>query len=360
MKEIRLHITNNTDDWKDWDQFLAISKRGIYLQLSDWLKSYRAYGFEGHLILSKDPSGQIQGGMGLVLAKAGPLKILVAPYGPVLDEGKEDLFPAFVSEFYAFAKKSGAFLAQLSAPIATTSDFQDHFMTSQPAYPIAPTGKGLLFKYVTGLSAFRAVKLFAGEKDAYEKVRSNYKANTRRDVNKSNRMGNELVFAESVEEIQKAYDLIELNAENQGYAVRSWDDFGPTLISLVNCGHCIIPCCQNEGSLKGALIIFEAGQKLHYIMGATLREKKDLLVGHFLQDQVIQLAISKGYDFYDISMGGSPGVVRFKEGFGGEVLPLPEPQYWVLKPAQFFAYQKLLPWVQKNKTFVSKIVKKFK
>jgi len=173
-------------------------------------------------------------------------------------------------------------------------------------------------------------------------------------------MGNELVFAESAEEIQKAYDLIELNAENQGYAVRSWDDFGATLISLVDSGHCMIPCCQNEGSLKGALIIFDAGQKLYYIMGATLREKKDLLVGHFLQDQVIQLAISKGYDFYDISMGGSPGVVRFKEGFGGEVLPLPEAQYWVLKPAQFFAYQKLLPWVQKNKTLVSKIVKKFK
>ena len=306
MKDNRLQITTRTDDWKQWDQFLAKSKRGIYLQLSDWLKSYRAFGFEEHLILSKDPSGQIQGGMGLVLAKAGPLKILVAPYGPVLDEGKEELFPDFVSEFYAFAKNSGAFLAQLSAPIATISDFQDHFMTSRPAYPIAPTGKGLLFKYVIGLSAFRAVKLFAGEEDAYEKVRSNYKANTRRDVNKSNRMGNELVFAESAEEIQKAYDLIELNAENQGYAVRSWDDFGATLISLVDSGHCMIPCCQNEGSLKGALIIFDAGQKLHYIMGATLREKKDLLVGHFLQDQVIQLAISKGYDFLRYFYGWKP------------------------------------------------------
>jgi len=46
------------------------------------------------------------------------------------------------------------------------------------------------------------------------------------------------------------------------------------------------------------------------------------MVGHFLQDQVIQIGIRKGYDFYDIFMGGSTGVVRFKERFGGEVVRL--------------------------------------
>jgi hypothetical protein len=49
-----------------------------------------------------------------------------------------------------------------------------------------------------------------------------------------------------------------------------------------------MPCCWNEGELKETLMVIDVGKKLHYIMGATLREEKDLMVGHFLQDQVIQ------------------------------------------------------------------------
>jgi len=156
-------------------------------------------------------------------------------------------------------------------------------------------------------------------------------------------MRNKLYFPTSAFEIKEDYALIELNLENQGYGVRSWQDFGPTLISMIQNGQCLFICCENEMTLKGGLIIFDVGQKLHYIMGATLREKKVLMVGHFLQDQVIRIGIEKGYDFYDISMGGSPGVLKFKEGFGGEVIGGMEPTYWVVKTLQFAAFQRLKP-----------------
>jgi len=299
--------------------------------------------------------------MGVVVAKAGPLKIHIVNYGPVLSEGNEKLTEILVNEFLKSARSKGAFLAQLAFPaqadqenppskhLLCSSQWESHFPNSK---------KGLIFKYVTGLSAFRSVNLFPGSSDTYEKVRANYKSATRRDVNKAQRMGNELYFPTSAAEIKEAYELIELNAENQGYSVRSWQDFGPTLIAMIENGQCLFVCCKNEMTLKGGLIIFDVGQKLHYIMGATLREKKDLMVGHFLQDQVIRIGIEKGYDFYDISMGGSPGVVKFKEGFGGEVIGLIEPTYWVLKPLQFAAFEKLMPWVQKNKSKVAKLLSK--
>jgi lipid II:glycine glycyltransferase (peptidoglycan interpeptide bridge formation enzyme) len=131
-------------------------------------------------------------------------------------------------------------------------------------------------------------------------------------------------------------------------------------VEMVSKGQYFLACCKNEGDLKGVLIIFEVGQKLHYIIGGTLREEVDLKVGHFLHDQVIQIGIEKGYDFYDISMGGSDGVVRFKEGFGGEIIEITEPRYWVLKPLQFAAFQKLLPWVQKNKSKIANLLSKLK
>lgn len=359
LDQIIIELSASDTDWSDWDKFLSSNSRGIYLQLSDWLKSYRAYGFKEYLILARDNNRKIIGGQGIVLASAGPLKILVAPYGPIIKQRSEEILPEIVNKFKDFAIESGAFLSQISIPISVDQSFPNHFLSPETIIQKS-NGNGLIFKYVTGISAIRAVELYPEKEKSYENVRANYKSATRRDVNKSGRMGNELIFAESEKEIREAYSLIELNAQNQGYTVRSWEDFGPTLNALIKKGFCFIACCKNEGELKGALIIFEVGKKLHYIMGATIREKKDLMVGHFLQDQVIQMGVKKGYDFYDISMGGSDGVVRFKEGFGGKVIPFVEPQYWIHKNLQFIAYQKLLPWVQKNKTLVSGILKKLK
>jgi lipid II:glycine glycyltransferase (peptidoglycan interpeptide bridge formation enzyme) len=358
-----IYWTQDNQDWQLWDAFIQSNSRGIYLQIHSWLDSYRSYGFTPDLLLAKDIDGKIIGGMGVVLAGIGPMKILVAPYGPIVTLGGESILKALIDEFKKHAKSKNVFLAQLSLPAGKEMGIplSGHLLPFESVNELfSSEKKGMVFKYVTGLSAFRAIDLFPEEENSYEKVRTNYKTSTRRDVNKSGRMGHELQFARTDDEIKKAYELIELNADSQGYSVRSWDAFGKTLIQMVDKGQCIIPCCFNEGDLKGALIIFDVGNKLHYIMGATLREQKDKMVGHYLQDQVIQIGIEKGYDFYDISMGGSEGVVRFKEGFGGIVVPLTETRYWVQKPLQFLAYQKLLPWVQKNKALIGKLLGKIK
>lgn len=363
LKEVSYKWTTLAQDWESWNKFLVDNPRGIYLQTKEWLESYSAYGFSPFLLIASNPEGRILGGLGTVLASVGPFKVLVTPYGPILTSGREDLASTLIEAFKNFARSKGAFLAQVSFPAALSNEnlHSDHLLSSILSDQTTDhLKKGLLFKFVIGISAFRAVDLFSGQVDAYEKVRTNYKTTTRRDVNKSGRIGNELIFAKSETEIKAAYDLIILNAENQGYAVRSWQEFGSTLSAMVTNELCFIPCCKNEGELKGALIIFEVGKKLHYIMGATLREKKDQMVGHFLQDQVIQIGIRKGYEFYDISMGGSEGVVRFKEGFGGKIIGLVEPRYWILKPLHFLAFQKLLPWVQKNKKLVSMILSTLK
>jgi lipid II:glycine glycyltransferase (peptidoglycan interpeptide bridge formation enzyme) len=59
-------------------------------------------------------------------------------------------------------------------------------------------------------------------------------------------------------------------------------------------------------------------------------------------------------------MGGSIGVVRFKEVFGGEVVQLSELKYLVLKPVPLSIFQKLLPFIQKNKSKIAGILSKLK
>lgn len=362
MKEVTYKWTSESQDWESWNSFLKENPRGIYLQTKEWLESYQAYGFSTLLLIASDSAGNILGGVGAVLASAGPFKILVGPYSPIIKIGEELIFVRLIQEFLQKAKSSGAFLAQLSYPCTTGNDnFPDYFLPkSLISTNLTGEKSGLIFKFVTGVSGLRAVRLFQGELDSLSKVVSGYNTLTKRNIKKASQLGNALVFAKSVEEIKTAYNLIILNSNTQGYAVRSWEDFGDTLIKMVGKEQCFIACCENEGQLKGALVVFDIGKKLHYIMGATLREETDFKVGHFLHHQVIQIGVQKGYEFYDISMGGSEGVVRFKEGFGGEIIGIVEPRFWVLKPWQFLAFQKLLPWVQKNKKLVSQILSKLK
>lgn len=362
MSRVKLTLSTCSDgeNWRLWDEFLSVTKRGIYLQSSDWLKSYKAFGFQSFLILAKDSHGSILGGMGVVLAQTGPFKVLICPYGPILIESDPDLYQSLLVEFKMEGKRKGAFLAQISLPfdVQNTGYFPDHFISNELSdLNISESGNAILFKYVTGIDGVRAVKLNY-ERKGYDPVFENYNSGCRRNVRKSSTFGHEFLLAKEEKEMREAYAVIEANAENQGYAIRTWEEFGPTLLDMVKNGACLIACCKNQDQIKGALVVFQFGKKMHYIMGGTLREEVDQKVGHFLHDQIIRLGVEKGYDFYDISMGGSDGVVRFKEGFGGQVIPLNDTRYWVLKPGYFWIYQKLMPFVQRNKRVIASLLSK--
>ena len=129
----------------------------------------------------------------------------------------------------------------------------------------------------------------------------------------------------------KLYETVERqnNGQQQGYSVRSWNDIKPMLIKMVKAKVCLIPYCLHHNSIKGALIVFEIGKRLTYISGGTLREEIDLKIGHFLHNEMIIYCIDKGYAFYDISVGGSVGVTRFKEGFGAKHLEFIGSRHWI-------------------------------
>jgi hypothetical protein len=145
-----------------------------YLKSSEWLKSYSSYGFDSKLLLVLSSEGKITGGVDVVIASVGPFRVIVYPFGTVLSTDSEVLVSKISEEFRKEAKRAGAFLAQLS--FANSEEASPQF----DAYllPLASISdafeeckKGLIFKYVTGISGFGAVSLFPKAKQAYELVR---------------------------------------------------------------------------------------------------------------------------------------------------------------------------------------------
>jgi hypothetical protein len=73
------------------------------------------------------------------------------------------------------------------------------------------------------------------------------------------------------------------------------------------------------------------------------------------------VAIQEGLDGYNISLGGSKGVVEFKNSFNTEQLYYDNGQYhWVLKPLYFKLYLFFEKKLKPHKKTISKVLSKLK
>ena len=80
----------------------------------------------------------------------------------------------------------------------------------------------------------------------------------------------------------------------------------------------------------------KSGNHYTYVLGGTKKEKPDVLAGHFLQWEAIKLSFEEKNDGYNISLGGSEGVMEFKNSFNNQQVFFKNGQYYLeLKPMVF-------------------------
>lgn len=351
--------TKKESDLKEWDIFLNSTPRGHYSQISHWLKSYKSYGFDFDLLIVRNNENKIIGGLGAVISKFSFIKLYSCSCGPILKKDYDFLAEELIEQFKNRAIAINATCCQIMIPILKieNKNIEPHCLDTLLKKCLASSNSGNIIKSVSIVNGFREVKIDNNDNNIEENILKTFNTNTRRNIKKASKNGLTLKYAKTPEEIKQAYQIIELNGEVQGYSVRSWEDFKDTLIQMVNDNLCLIPTCFKNEEIKGALIVVQTGKRLSYISGGTIREKEDFRVGHFLHYEMIKLSIKKRYNFYDISVGGSKGVTRFKEGFGGNHVKFNEPLYWVLNNKKFYIYEKAIPFLKKHKKIVSKIIK---
>jgi lipid II:glycine glycyltransferase (peptidoglycan interpeptide bridge formation enzyme) len=351
--------TKEQQQLDSWDKFLSETPRGHYTQLSDWLKSYTSYGFEYELLLGM-VNGEIVLGCGIIKAKFLKFKFYILSCGPIVKEGYESYTDEAIKVFLEKAKAGKAVYCHVNLPVMK-EDNSTHTLPSVNADSIYMSGTpGIEFKYVASINGFRWVDLNYTGENKYEEAAKKFNTLTKRNVKKAQSSGLVLKYATTEEEIKKAWDLIVQNGETQGYSVRSWKEFGKVLVNLITKGHSILPYAEFETEIKGALFLIDTGKRLSYISGGTLREENDLKVGHFLHNEMLKLGISKGYDGYDISVGGSDGVTRFKQGFGANYQEFIGARHWVLNKPLFKVYKAAAPFIKKHKGKIARILNSFK
>jgi lipid II:glycine glycyltransferase (peptidoglycan interpeptide bridge formation enzyme) len=183
----------------------------------------------------------------------------------------------------------------------------------------------------------------------------------RRYIRSSLRKELEVRFLENEEEIKKGYELCLENAANNNYSLRDWLSFKDTLLIMIFDQSAKFIGAFKDGNLKGAALIIEAGNYNTYILGGTKKEKPDLLVGHFLHWTAIKYSFSKNLSGYNISLGGSKGVVDFKNSYADEQIVFENSKYhWILKPSYFSLFLFFEKHMKPHKKQVSMILSMLK
>lgn len=341
-------------DWLDkWDAYLMQNSKGHYNQLSEWLKSYAAYGFSFELVLLTEDD-KIVGGCGIIIAKVAFFKFVIIPAGPILDEDQEEKTETILTKIRDFSKEIKACYLQINMPFLENQK-SDYTISQLNPDSFYYTGlEGSKFKYVISVNGFRFVDL------SDKNPERNYSSNTKRNISKSSNSTLVIATANTNAEIEIAYKCIENNAKVQGYGIRSFNSFKNTLYALIEKKQALFAVCKYKDEVVGSLFLIECGNRFTYISGGTDRKYTDLKIGHFLHQKMIELSIERGYKNYDISVGGSAGVLRFKEGFGSKHLKFTGTRYWVLQPALFKIYLFFEGYLRPHKAKIALFLSKLK
>lgn len=350
-----IQFPSTAAEFEAWDAFVEHYPQASHLLYSDWLHSYRNYGFQTEIGMYQTAGG-IQGGFGAVIAKVVGFRFYIIPYGPI--GTAPEVIQACLDAALNRAQAVGACMIQVTLPMGSQS--------CRPMYrwneDYIPPGfqLGNAFKYVYSSPGFNWVDL-TGQNTLEGLIDSFPSASFRRDVRSGMRKNEQLSCATTSEEVALAYALCQENADENGYQIRSWSDIGPTLLTLIGKGRLKLLTTTSDGQLKGAGLFLKAGQYYTYVMGGTKKEKPTRHTGHYLQMKALEMALQEGMDGYNISLGGSEGVKAFKGSFGTVPYYFNEGTYYrVLKPIRFKIFRYFDTWIKPYKGHIAKLLKRIK
>ncbi len=348
---MELIYTKEASKLEAWDQFITSENRGSHLMLSDWIKSYQSYGFDYEICILME-GGHIVGGYAAIVAKAFIFKFYILPFGPIVSKGFEHYLNDLISSVSVRGSRYKCCYAHVN--LAQTSNNNPHICHLEDLEALKSAEIGHLFKFVYSVSGLNWIDLIDFDE---EKKLASLKPSMRRNIRNSYRKELRLEVLDTPNKIKAGYLLFDENAKSSGYSIRDWKDIEETLLALQEKGTLKMLGSYKNDMLKGAILLVKAGNYFTYILGGSKKEVPDLRTGDFLQWEALKLSIDYGFDGYNISLGGSEGVVQFKNSFNTEEILFENSKYhWVLNPYYFKCYQVFEKKMKPYKKFLSKIL----
>jgi lipid II:glycine glycyltransferase (peptidoglycan interpeptide bridge formation enzyme) len=347
-------------DRDQWNDALRTLPYAHVLQTWEWGEFKRATtGWEPiRLAFARD--GQTMAMASVGVRRVGPLKVMYAPKGPVLDYANTELVDDVLRHLQRLARHHRAIwlkidpdvIAATGVPITTADEEDDADDVPDP------TGQSFMralrergWHYSNDQVQFRntiVIDLAQSE----DELLAAMSQSTRRKIRIAQREG--VVFrAGSVADLPILYDLYRVTGDRDEFLTRPPDYYEQAWRAFIEAGLAHPLIAEVEGQPVAHVILFHFGRKCWYFYGASSNEHRDRMPNYLLQWEALRWAKAQGYALYD--MWGAPsvfdesdplwGVFNFKRGFRGTVTRHVGAWDYAPIPLLYHAYARIMPRV---------------
>ena len=338
-----------------WDIFVAKNPKGSHLILSDWLKSYKSYGFDYELGLFLE-NDKIIGGYGALIPKFLFFKFYIIPHGPIVIKGSENYLAEILEQIGTRAKLINCCYAQVSLPISSNCKIKDFVFDPSEVKLVENKFKtGKLFNYV--YCSYGLNWMDFSEHPNPESYLKSLTSKVRQYVRLPYKKNTEILNVTNEVELRKGYNIFEFNAKENGYEIRAFKDVKNSILGLINSNQAYFLNIYADGEVKASGFYVMAGGYTTNVMAGVIKEKPDLKLGYMLQWEAVKKAFENGHKGYNISVGGSKGVQDFKTKFGAETIYFEDSHYHlILKPLHYKIFKLFNTYLKPYKAQVSKLL----
>lgn len=303
------------DDAKRWDEFVAVSVHGSFMQTWAWGEFLAATRQDIWRGLIEDGRGNIRAVAQVTerRVKLG-LRWLYVPRGPVGDGMDKDMFAALHDFFVELARQREALFIRIDPPIiqGTSSVDFGSFGWQVAEHQVQPQHTLLL-----------------DVRPRREQLLAQMHPKWRYNIRLAERKGVTVRFSTNPADIDVFLQLAGEVSARSSFRYHPASYYRHLLETLGPHGMAEVAVAEYEGQPLGAHIMVYSGKVATYVHGASSRVQRELMASHLLYWRTIERAKERGYatfDFYGVAPEGAGaehpwfGVTKMKRGFGGKVV----------------------------------------
>ncbi|MCL4368708.1 MAG: peptidoglycan bridge formation glycyltransferase FemA/FemB family protein [Actinobacteria bacterium] len=332
-------------DRDEWDAFVHPS--GSLLQTYAWGEFKARVGWRPERVGLKRDGSLIAGAQ--VLYRPTPVgSVAYVPKGPVLKSDEPGLLDSFIQSLHKLMRRRGAM-----------------FVKIEPNIHIGPALTALRFRSSAPVQA-RSTVIVDLSPDLIE-ISARQKQKTRYNIGLATRRGVEVRQA-GIEGLESFSHLMEITGERDKFHIRSLSYFR-TLMDTLGEKVSLFLAYHDDEPLAG-ILDSAFGDEAIYLYGASSNAHRNLMPTYLLQWEAMKWAKARGCKRYDLwgvpevlegvatqdgeegetrqassnaSLEGAWGLLRFKQGFGGDLVKCPGAFDYAYSPALYWLWIKVIP-----------------
>jgi len=331
---------------EQWDCFINEHLQGHFLQSWGWGEQKAASGWHPLRLALWDTTNDQIIAAAQVLQRTAPHvplrlgHLAYIPKGPVLDWFNKPVRNTFFTQLHRLLRFQGAIA--LRVELGQEQDDEDsttikEYLTQQHMQPIH------------AVQPARTIVLDITPDEATLLARM--KEKWRYNVRLAGRKGVTVRVAETIEDVQAWYRLLETTGERDQFGIHTLSYYIQVWRTFTSCNQARLLLAEHNGQLLAGIFVSVYSRQAIYLYGASSNEQRQLMPNYLLQWEAMRWAKSCGatsYDFWGIpetddENEAMAGVYRFKSGWGGRVVQFLGNYECVYRPLTMKLAEKFLP-----------------